>query len=252
MTVVAELGYPRDLLERNRVNLVITRPGADRFEIVTRQLRMKGFEPSPPEERLTIVPPNDQRVALQTLLGSVSDCESSVPMSATLDVTYRWGDDDRVHSGSIAVSDATVLDEIWKVRCLEATLAEDFQLEFVDVDIDLEQEEMYATLRLSRITNPEPLTIETVSGTVLVGVEVLVPAEERTLPTSSDRLDLPLKFVVNRCDSHAVAETTRRYGVDLWVLTTAGDTLRITVDIASISDDLAALVAHCQERTGSS
>jgi hypothetical protein len=251
VTIVAELGYPRDLLDRNRVNLVVTRPDTEPFEIVTKQLRMSGYEPDAPEERRTIIPGNGQRVALQTLLGTVTDCDRSTPMAAALDVTYRFGGDPTLHTTSLTVDDVTTLADIRTRHCTAEMIGRDFRVGFDDVTVDVDDETATATVTIERVAGDESLVIETITGTVLVGVEVLVAPDERSLPTGTSSLSLPVRFDVNRCDSHAVAETTRRYGVDLWIGTADVAGQRIAVDIGAIEDHLAAMVARCQARTRS-
>ncbi|MGA9275726.1 MAG: hypothetical protein WBV89_02145, partial [Ilumatobacter sp.] len=91
MEVVASLGYPRDLLDRGRVNVKISRDDDTDFVILDKQLVADHFTPAPVEERRTSLPPNGRVVALQTLFGDVEDCEDPTPVTATLDVTFTSG-----------------------------------------------------------------------------------------------------------------------------------------------------------------
>jgi len=66
---------------------------------------------------------------------------------------------------------------------------------------------------------------------------------------SFGELSIPITFVVNRCDPHAVAETTRKYGLDLYVSVNGGQAERIDGPIESVESALSAMLDRCRSRT---
>src|SRR5690606_20078099 len=105
---------------------------------------------------------------------------------------------------------------------------------------------------IGRRAGDAELTIHAVQGTVLFGAETPYEqgAPERTLAALADELVLPLTFDVNRCDPHAVAETTKKKGLTLWVAVDGATPQPVDVDIAPIDDDLEEILNRCKTRTG--
>lgn len=250
MDVVAALGYPRDLLDRGRVNVRITRDDDDEFVIFDKQLIADHFTPAPIEQRRTVVPPDGQVVALQTLLGEVTDCESSEPISAVLAVTYRYGDDPDRRTTSIPFTDASTLDQIRSQRCTVMSVLADNAIELRDPVVD--GESMSVDLVVTRRRGTERLGFDSIKGTVLFGAATAIESgtPERTLAPDETSETIPLVVDVNRCDPHAVAETTRKFGIDVYVSVGDLDAQRVEVPIDDIVDDLESMLERCKERTG--
>lgn len=247
--IEAALGYPRDLLDRGRVNLRIVRPDATEFTIIDKQLVADYFTTPPIEARVSVIPPSGQLVALQTLFGDVIDCDSTQPVGAELRVTYVLGDDER-RTAALPLTDATTLDEIRLQICTRRMVAASNRLELRDVVVD--GETAGASLVISRESGDDRIGIEGIKGTVLFGVET--PFEpgtpERTLAPDETTLSIPITFVVNRCDPHAVAETTRKYGLDLYVSVNGGEAQRIDGPIDSVESALSEMLDRCKTRKG--
>lgn len=250
-TAVAELGYPRDLLDRGRVNVVVTREGATPFVLLDHQLRIDGFEPAPPEERRIVIPPDGRRVAIQGIFGEVVDCDRATPLAAALTVHYVLGSDPAVQEGRLELDDTATLADIRARFCTARRVQEENELVLGEPTLD--GETFTLDLAIIRRAGTAELTVHAVDGTVLFGVET--PAEQgapgRTLPPRSDELVLPLTFDVNRCDPHAVAETTRKKGLTLWIAVDAAAPQPVDVDISTIEDDLEEILDRCKARTGS-
>ena len=250
LRAVAELGYPRDLLDRGRVNIVLTRSGDESFVLLEHQLRIEGFEAAPAEERRIVVPANGQRVAIQGIFGDVVDCAVAPPLAASLDVRFTIGDDPTVQDASIELDDTATLADILARFCTaRRVLAEH------DISLGaprLEGETLALDLMVRRRSGSATLAIDAIQGTVLFGVES--PYErgspERALDGAVDELVLPLTFVVNRCDPHAVAETTKKTGLTLWIAVDGADPQPVDIDVAPIGGDLEEILGRCKARAG--
>ena len=230
MHVVAGLGYPRDLLDRGRVNIRIDRADDLAVVLLDKQLVARHFTSPPPEARRTVIPPNGQVVALQTQFGDVSNCDDSDPVEAELVVSYTIGVDPVVHRGSIEVDDPTTLDDIRLQICTQRRVIEsnEFELQVDEVD----GETMGARLVVRRREGSDRLAFDAVAGTVLFGAEAVVPAG------SPER------------DPHAVGETTRKYGLDVYVAVDDVAAQRISVSIDAAIARLDEMLERCKERTG--
>jgi hypothetical protein len=250
IVIDAELGYPRDLLERGRVNLVVSRPGDEPFVVVSKQLRVSGFDPADPDVRSSSVPPNGQRMALQTEFGSVDDCDLPGPVTAAVHLTYTYGDDPRQRRAVVPISDTAVLDQVHEQECTARRVLAGNQITVEDVEVD--GETIRADLVVRRTAGDEALAIEAMAGTVLVGVESPLPAggPGRRLAAGDAELLVPVIFDVNRCDSHAVAETTRKFGFDLWISVDGAEPQRVPVTIDHLLDELETIIERCRSRTG--
>ena len=164
---VASLGYPRDLLDRGRVNIKISRDDDTDFVILDKRLVADHFTPAPVEERRTVVPPNGRTVAVQTLFGDVSDCASPAPVAATLDITFTLGDDPTHRTASIPLTDATTLDAIRFQRCTVRQVTDQNAIELRDAVVD--GETMTVDLVVTRREGTSRLGLDTIKGTVLFG-----------------------------------------------------------------------------------
>ena len=250
MHVVAGLGYPRDLLDRGRVNVRIDRPDMVGIVLFDKQLVARHFAPPAVEARRTVIPPAGQVVAVQALFGEVDDCDDPRPVEAELVVSYALGDDPTVRTGSITLDDATTLDDIRLQVCTQRRVAENNEFElFVD---EVTGETMAARLVIRRRAGTDRLAVDAVTGTVLFGADASMPAgsPERVLDADEVETTIELTFTVNRCDPHAVGETTRKYGLDVYVAVDDVPAQRIDVPIDEVVPRLDEMLERCRARTG--
>ena len=246
----AELGYPRDLLDRGRVNVVVARDGDVPFVVHRHQLRIDGFEPAPVEDRRIVIPADQQPVAIQAQFGAVVDCDAPAPPAASLAIDFSVGDDPTIHAGAIELDDTDTLTAIRARFCTARRVLDENDLVLGEPTLD--GETFTLELTLTRRTGDAELAIDAIQGTVLFGVEspFAQGAPERTLATGADALVLPLTFDVNRCDPHAVAETTRKKGLTLWIGVDGAEPQPVDVDISAIDADLEEILNRCKARTG--
>ena len=249
MEIVAALGYPRDLLDRGRVNLEIRRDDDVAFVIYDKQLVADHFDPAPVEERRTVVP-SGRVLAVQTLFGEATDCDSTEPLTAVLRVTFTVGDDPVHHTTALPLTDTSVLEQIRFQQCTVANVLANNDITLENPVVD--GETMTVDLVVRRLSGDDPLAFDSIKGTVLFGAaSAIAPgAPDRVLDPAESSTVIPLTLDVNRCDSHAVAETTRKFGIDLYVSVDGAESQRIDVPIESIRGDLEAMLERCKVRTG--
>lgn len=247
--VVAALGYPRDLLDRGRVNLKMSRDDDADLVVLDKRLVADFFDPAPVETRRSVIPAAGQQVALQTLFGEVGNCDDPAGVTAAVEFTYLYGDDDTTRVGSFPLADATTLDGIRAQACTARQVLGDHSFEFAARDV--EGETLRVDLEIARLSGGAQLSIDAVEGTVLFGAET--PFErgtpERRLDADADRLVLPIVFDVNRCDAHAIAETTKKFGLNLYVSVDGAEMQRVPMAIDEILPDLELMHDRCKERT---
>lgn len=251
VTIVAELGYPRDLYERGRVNLVTSRRSRERFEVVGKRLLADHFVPADLDDHRSVIPPGGQPVALQTRFGAVADCSSERPVRARAELLYRYGDDPSVRRSLVPLADTAVLDGIRARQCTTAAVLSGSTVTFDGLDRAGEAMDVDAVI--TRGSGPaRDLRVESVAGTVLLGAALRTPpdgpapAQDR----SEQVLTVPLALKINRCDAHAVAETTRKYGIDLWVSVDGADARPVPLPIEQLTDEFDAMLEHCRRRMG--
>ena len=68
LTAITEAGYPRDLLQRGRVNVETTNAGDVALRVTSRELLIDYFRSPGPEERRSLIAAEQIEAALQTAL----------------------------------------------------------------------------------------------------------------------------------------------------------------------------------------
>ncbi len=80
LTAITEAGYPRDLLQRGRVNVETTNAGDVALRVTSRELLIDYFRSPGPEERRSLIAAG-ATVDLQTAHGEVVDCAATDPIT---------------------------------------------------------------------------------------------------------------------------------------------------------------------------
>lgn len=246
VTVVAELGYPRDLYERGRVNLVTSRPGTEPFEVLGKRLVADHFATTALDDHRSIIPAGGQPVALQTPFGAVEDCTDDAPVQAEVELRYRFGDDASVRRSVIPLADATVLDDIRARQCTTTAVLAGSTVSFEALDVTGETMEVDVQIARSG-DSPHDFRVDSAAGSVLLGASLREDAPWQD--TAQRLLSVPLRLRINRCDAHAVAETTRKYGVDLWMSVDGAEAWPVPLPIGELTDEFDAMLEQCRRRT---
>ena len=232
----------RDLLDRGLVNVLTHNDSGHDVLITDRELVADFFDGSPAELRTTSVR-DGRQIAIQVPYGVADDCTTDAAVSAELVFTYTTGAVATPRSVSVPVGGTDILDGIHAKQCAARTFDEATDVRFENTQI---LDGMLVTdLVIDRTGGASTVAVEGSSGTILVDARIdergVVLAETDTTTT------IPLTFVVNRCDPHALAEVTKRYGLDLHVSIDGAVSQPIPIDVTTLIDDLEAIVQLCRD-----
>jgi hypothetical protein len=230
----------RDLIDRGLVNVLIDNRSGTSMLLSDLLLDADFFEGREPLRR-TFSVRSGRRVAVQVPFGSVDDCDTDRGVDAALVGTLTSDGDRPVQDVRIRLGGTDILDTIRRQQCTTAAFDSATTVVFertsvndgvVDTDLVIEPNGADADL-----------AVHGVSGTVLVGVRGVDDGDRIELDDAAVRI--PLTFVVNRCDPHALAEVTKRFGLDVAVSVGGADPVDVAVDIGDLVPDLETIVEEC-------
>jgi hypothetical protein len=230
----------RDLLDRGLIN-VLTRNRSDSSMVLDNVELVADFFLGEPAAPRTISVRGGRQVAIQVPYGVTVDCDTDRPVAAALSFTYRTDTRTEPRTARIELDGTGILDEIRSEQCLSrrfdgATSTRFDGTRIVDGTV-------VTDLVIAPVGTSADLAVSAVSGTVLVGVR---PGEGWAgSHVDEEPVSIPLTFVVNRCDPHALAEVTKRYGLDLSVSSDGDQPVAVGVDVTDLVDDLDAIVGEC-------
>ncbi len=247
VTATVELGYPRDLFERGRVNVVLSNESEDDLVILSRELAVDGFASAGAQRRRSTLPGGGVRVALQTRFGE-AECADRRPPTASMRITYSTRADPTPRTAAIPIEDTSVLEGI-RARVCAAEHVRD-ALDIRVEGIEVAGERIEADLVHTRVAGRSTYEITAIIGTVLIGADVRGAAGVGpwALPADATTLVLPLEFWVNRCDAHAVSETTRKFGLDLRMSVDGASEQPVPVPLGGLASAFEMILERCQAR----
>lgn len=246
VTATVVITRQRDLIDRGFVNVMTHNGSSVDVLLVERRLVTDGLDAPVVADREIKVGAG-RTVAVQTPYGTAIRCDDTAPLDATFAVDYRTGSGTEVHHAAIPLGGTDVLDGIRAERCAAAVLAESTTVQYVEALRT--GESLQVVMRIELDDPNRSLVVGDARGTVLVAAR-RGDSGALALDSSRPRLDVPLVFTVNRCDPHALAEVTKKYGVDLDVSIDGGESVAVGFDVDPLVAELDDAVAACRERTG--
>lgn len=234
----------RDLLDRGLINVEFQNDSTLELTVHDRRLVATGFDiPAAPDRTSRI--PNTRPVHLQVPYGEATECGFDAT-TARLDYTYTTAAGEEPVAASVEVTGTELLDGIRAEQCAQGTFDDLVEASFGVVTVD--EEAATVDLVLERRSDGPAIEVRAASGTILVGAELIggpvaLPGEV------GDAVDVTIVFVVNRCDPHAMAEVTRRYGLTLDVSLDGDGPNSVDVPIGPVTESLETIVEACRRRT---
>lgn len=236
----------RDLLDRGLINVLTRNDSGHTITVLHRALLADFFTAQPAEPRTTVIP-DGRRTAIQVPYGRAEDCDTQRPVDALFTFTYTTHTGATARRGSIAISGTEILDDIRARQCTTQAIHDQTKASFDNVVVT--DGTVTAQLTITKTDGTAVIHIGDTSGTILVAVRTAADYRGATLSDAGDHVTVPLTFVVNRCDPHALAEVTKRYGLDLAVTIDAREPIPISIDVDGLTDELETIVQECRDES---
>ena len=232
----------RDLIDRGLIN-VLTHNGTDHPVVIHDRTLTASYFDSPPAKSRTARLGADRQRALQLPFGVVDDCVSDSPVTAVLEFTYATDTVSEFRRGRIDLGGTDILDRIRAERCT-AIAFEAATTTSLD-DVAMVDGTVTANLVITKTADDPKIAVGEPSGTILMSVRADDGSTGVSLEAAGERVVIPITFVVNRCDPHALAEVTKRYGLDLSISVDDAAPEAVAIDVADLTSDFEDVVQRC-------
>ncbi len=183
-----------------------------------------------------------REIAIQVPYGVADDCDNDATVTATFVFTYTTEADAVPRTAAVPVDGTDILDGIRAKQCATQTFEEATDVHFDHTEIV--DGTLTTDLVIERTAGTSTFAIEDTTGTILVDARPADGAAD-VLVEPGSTATIPLAFVVNRCDPHALAEVTKRYGLDLRLSIDGAAPQPVPIDVNPLLDDLEAIVKLC-------
>ena len=233
----------RDLLDRGLVNVQLSNDSAGALTMTSRQLHIDHFDTEPAAPRVSRIP-DGRPINVQVPYGEVDDCDQPAGVSAWLEFSYTEAGSTTESTATLPLAGTRILDTIRAEQCAQRTFDDAVDATFSNPSVDGQ------ILRVDLTFRPMPagdvtIEIQRSFGTILVG------AESPDLPATidADATTVTVDFPVIRCDAHAMAEVTKRFGLELLVSIDGAPSRLIDVDVVPLESGLTEIVDSCRRQT---
>jgi hypothetical protein len=230
---------------KRRLDVVTTNNGAEQIVITEITLRAEHFTELPPEAKTSRILPG-LSVAVKTDFGEVVDCAAPGPLSASVALTMLIGESQTEQSFIIPV-EPEPLDVIRANDCNTQLVADAVDISFGE-EWAMEDGSVVAELIVARDQSIEPITVASVRGMILYGLETLTPPDDvvGAIAPQEYELRIPVRLTLARCDVHAVSQAPDGYSFRVWVGIGDGEPILTTVKPdGRLHEQLEAIVLDC-------
>jgi hypothetical protein len=233
----------RDLLDRGLINVLARNESESSLLLDDIELIADFFVAEPAAKR-TISLRSGRQVAIQVPYGTADDCEAVGAVQAELAFTYTTDEEREPIAARVDLEGTDILDTIRAQQCLTRRIEQATRTRFEATDV------VRGTVVTQLVIEPTGstgatagLVVTAVSGTILVAART--SDEWDGVELGDEPVTIPLTFVVNRCDPHALAEVTKRYGLLLAVSVDGAEPVDVAVDVDELVADLETIVEQC-------
>ena len=244
MTGELILTRQRDLLDRGLIN-VLTHNGSESSLLLNDIELIADFFVGEPAAERTISLRSGRQVAIQVPFGMVDDCDAEAPVQAKLAFTYTTDERPEPIAARIDLDGTDLLDTIRARQCTTRRFGEATRTRFEGTE--MVDGTVVTRLVLEPTGEMSDLAVTAVSGTILV--DARTSDDWQGSRVGDEPVTIPLTFVVNRCDPHALAEVTKRYGLALAVSVDGAEPVDVAVDVSDLVADLETIVEQCTAAT---
>jgi hypothetical protein len=232
---------------KRRLDVVTTNNGTKQIVITSIVLHAQHFTELPTEAKTSRILPG-LTVAVKTDFGAVIDCAAPGPLDASVALTLLIGESQTEQSFDIPVEPAP-LDVIRANDCNTALVAEAVDITFAE-EWAVDDGAVLAELIVARDQSTEPITVASVRGMILYGLETPTPSEGSigVIEPDEGELRIPVRLTLARCDVHAVSQAPDGYAFRVWVGVGDGEPILATVKPSgSLQDELERIVLDCMD-----
>lgn len=252
VTAEVVLTRQRDLVDRGFVNVMTANATQHDLLVVERRLTGPGLD-APPVTGRRIKIAAGRTIAVQVPYGNAVRCSDTAPQPAALTISYldagAGAGDTATREATIPLAGTDILDGIRAEQCATAALATAADVSFTDTTVAAgpNGDELRAVMHVDLTDPSRTLTIGAAHGTILVAAR-RTDSDPVTVDRDHPHAAVPITFVVNRCDPHALAEVTKKYGVDVDLTIDDAPPVAVGVAVDALVADLDAIVAACRAR----
>jgi hypothetical protein len=234
----------RDLLDRGLINVLTRNESESSLLLHDLELIADFFVGEPAAER-TVSLRSGRQVAIQVPYGTADDCDAEDLVQAELAFTYTTDQDREPIAARIDLDGTDILDAIRAQQCTTRRFDEATRTRFEGTEVV--DGTVVTRLVLEPMGTTTDLIVTAVSGTILV--DARTSDDWQGSQIVDEAVTIPLTFVVNRCDPHALAEVTKRYGLALAVSVDGAEPVDVAVDVSDLVADLETIVEQCTAAT---
>jgi hypothetical protein len=241
--VTAELVITRqrDLIDRGLINVMTVNGSAGDVVVTGRRLVADSFETPAARPRLTTLRAG-RAVALQVPYGVATDCTTDAPVDAVLRITYLTEGDPAERTADVDLAGTDILDRIRAEQC--TARAFDATVDVAVGEPVVDERSVTATVTLTPTGDDTAVSVERAGGTIMFGVASEgVPA---AVDATTGPVEIPVTFSVNRCDPHAIAEVTKRYGLEFDVAIDGRSPQPVDIDVGPVIPALDVILERCR------
>jgi hypothetical protein len=238
------LSRQRDLLDRGLINVELLNVSDTEVFFVERQLEVDGFVTEPAPTKMTRIGPG-RRLRVQVPYGHTVECDATGSPTARLLVgVTRSPDSLATTPAMVELGGVDLVEGIRRRQCAAEAVADAASVDIASVVDAGDHAEV--VVAIERTAGDVPLTFVDSTGTILVRTDSLLADEPLTLGVDvGSAVEIDVSFVVNRCDPHALAEVTKRYGLDLHVEIGTAAAEPVAADVTDLVGLLETLVERC-------
>lgn len=232
----------RDLLDRGLINVQFRNDSTTELTMTTRQLIVDHFDTEPAEPRTSKIP-NGRPVNLQVPYGVTNDCDQTQTVAAWLAFSYTESDGAAETAATVPLTGTELLDTIRSEQCTQRAFDAAVTASFAEPTMDGDAFRVDLTFTPTASSDVK-VEVQRAFGTILVGVDT----PDLPITVTRDAATIAVDFSVIRCDPHAMAEVTKRFGLELRVSIDDAPHQLIDIDVTPLDSALTDIVEHCRQQ----
>jgi hypothetical protein len=215
--LTAQLAQYREDEVAHRIEVRVANTGTSAVTVTSLALEWPGLAPVPSQPDYTLRPGESATLPMDYSEATCSPGRTSPPSTRPV-VRIGFTDDGDERTVQLApLPDEGVLERIWTTDCRRQALDAAVDVTFGPIwtpTVVGGVPALRGTLELTRGTTAEPVSVASMSGSVLLDIAPVTPAPTPplTMATGQSQASVPVAVVTTgRCDGHALGESKKPY-----------------------------------------